>query len=924
MIMIVTISTVSAAPQAWGSDGAHGKKAPTTSQSAVMSNVGVGVPKAATTNTQTQTMTTMATNNAVTMATMSSAPTSGTCMDNSKKIAIYMPVMTNPVYSESTGGYVNTPVTFDPMTTAMLFEYNPDYLGDSSILSINVANYGLLIVPMCQMSTGAATAINAYIASGGSVWFMNDPCLTTTGSSSVQLTSLLGNGVSTAISSASTVTVVNTDSITSGLPVSFKPVGGTSKTNVFRALSGSNTLNGLNYQVLMNSGSAAMLVKFENPTTGARVIYSNPNMFISGGTSSYFNAKTATQLFMQTKAWIMKFAQNPSGVSVTYPGGDRQLTVTCDDEEATSWDVAITPMINAENALTISPSAVNTFFIIPSADVTKAKIQYYAGYGDTHTLHPHLTIWDTVSKTPAQYGVDITNSKNIINTAMGTSYGFTSWRFPMTTYCANSMQAVSDSGVVIESSNGVDGTIVGTVQDNTLFLPKQVLVNNAKTNMIEYEVPAGFDIDYSTGATYAAAYNAYSSQFKNVNLPANFVVSGHYQGIGTNCGVTGWGVTSTGLTAGLTSILTAQKAAYPNYATFDKLSTYISGIRSAKITASFDGVGTTTVVVTNSKAINGFTLKAGVGTVNSATCDGTSVTVSKDAINGASYITKDLIVGTHVFVISTTAIPPTVITPIASFTPITSSGTSPYTVTFTSSTTGTSPTLTWDFGDGVTGTGSPISHQFINTGTTAITRAIKLTATNSAGTSIAIGSVVINPASITPIKPTVSFTATPLSGTTPLTVTFTSTSTGTPTPTITWKFSDGGTAAGSPVTHVFTNTGTTVLSRTATVTATNSAGTATAVKTITVNPSTTKAIKPAAYFTCSVTSGTTATTFTFKPDCDNNPTSFVWTFGDGVTQTLTSATATTHKYTKAGTYNVVLTVSNTAGSDYDDKSVTVK
>lgn len=122
----------------------------------------------------------------------------------------------------------------------------------------------------------------------------------------------------------------------------------------------------------------------------------------------------------------MKLSQNPSGVEVTYPNSDKQLTVTIDDEECTSWDVPITPLLNAETSAGITPSAVNTFYIIPNSDISATQLQYYAKNGDTHTLHPHLTTWDTAGTSLATYQSQITANKNIINTAAGTSdYGFT-------------------------------------------------------------------------------------------------------------------------------------------------------------------------------------------------------------------------------------------------------------------------------------------------------------------------------------------------------------------------------------------------------------------------------------------------------------------------------------------------------------------
>jgi PKD repeat protein len=982
IVMLCLINVVSATASValtttWGSDG--GKHPSITGQ--IGQTTGVVTPS------------NKVSGHVVTAAgdvTFTSTPTTGTCMDNSKKVAVYMPAMTNPVYSESTLTYVNVPVTFDPLTTSMLFEYNPVYLGDSNIASqLTKSNYDLLIVPMSQMSTSAASSISNYIANGGSVWFLNDPCMTPTGTSSIQLTSQLGNGVSASIGSSSTITVVNTDNITSGLPTSFKPVGSTAKTAVFRSLSGSGVISGLNYQVLMSSGSTALLVKFENPTTGARVIYSNPNMFISGGTSSYFTAQTATQLFTQTKAWIMKFAQNPNGLGITFPGNDKQLTVTVDDEQALSDDVAITPMINAETSLGITPSAVNTFYIIPSSTMTKDKLEYYAGYGDTHTLHSHLTTWDTSSLSAATYKSDISADKAIINTVAGLAdYGFTSWRFPMTTYCANSMQAVSDSGFIIESSNGdgTDGSLAGNAQDNSVFFPKQLLVNNLKTNLVELEIPAGFDIDYATGTAYYNAYNAYTNQFKGVNFPANFVIAGHYQGIGTNCGVAGWNVNSTALTSGLTSILTAEKAANPVYSNFYTLSNYLNGTKSAQITATYDG-SATTVTVVNIKPITGFTIKAGVGTVRSATCDGVSVTVKTDNLTGASYITKDLTAGTHTFVISNS----NVVTPVASFTASKTSGTTPLDVTF-NSTSINATNLSWNFGDGSAAvTGSPVSHTFTNTGTSALTYTVTLTATSISGaTNTSSTQITVNPA-----PPVASFTVSPTSGTTAKAFTFTDTSTNYPTGRI-WNFGDGGSASGQSVKHVFTTAGT----YNVILTAENTGGSSTATQSVTVSapakpvasfafspnsvkqgdtitftststnlPTTLKWTfsdngatastptvthvfnkagsfkvsliaansvgnnvvtnsvvvsspdeKPAASFTVSPTSGTTATNFTFTDTSTNSPTGWTWNFGDGGTG---SGQNVSHTFTTEGTYNVTLTVGNTAGNSTATESVVV-
>ena len=593
--------------------------------------------------------------------------TNGSCIDNTQKVAVYMAAMTNRMHSQSAGKETTVAVTYDPLTTAMLFEYNPDYLGDSDIATkLTTANYSILIVPMSQMSDTAATQINSYIASGGSVWFLNDPRLTPTGCTSANRITILGTSVSASVSSSTPVTVVNTDNITDCLETSFKPVGNSSKTTYMRSLNGSGTISGLNYQVLMSSGTNALLIKYENQTNGARVIYSNPNMFVSGGSASYFNAQTATQLFLQTKAWVMKLAQNQNGIEITYPKSDKQFIITVDDIEAADWEAhTMNTMFNAEKNAGVTPSAVNTFFIIPSIENTiTSELTYYAQNGDIHTLHPHVDIntylnypWDKTGTSVATYQATIKANKALVDKLMNTSdYGFTSWRFPMTTFCVNSMQAVSNSGFTIESSSGpsTNGIQIGNSQDNSVLFPKQMLINNAKANMIEMEMPGCFDIDATSQADFYNQYNAYTSQFKNGNFPMNFVVGGHYQGIGTN-GLPEYGVTVKGLTAGLGQIINAEKAANPNYANFNTLANYINGIKSAKITATSDN-GLITVNVVNTKPITDFTMKVALGCVTSAFCDGVAIPASGikyDSLTGSTYITQTVGAGTHVFVITT-------------------------------------------------------------------------------------------------------------------------------------------------------------------------------------------------------------------------------------------------------------------------------
>jgi hypothetical protein len=591
-------------------------------------------------------------------------PTSEKCIDNTQKVAVYIASMTTHMHSESTGEETTVAVTYDPLTTAMLFEYNPDYLSDSNIAAnLTTENYSILIVPMSQMSDTAAVQINSYIESGGSVWFLNDPVLTPAGNITANRIPILGTSVSDSVNNSTTITVVK-DNITSGLNTSFKPVGNSSKTTYMRSLNGSGTISGLNYQVLMSTSTNALLIKYENPANGARVIYSNPNMFISGGSASYFNARTATQLFLQTKAWVMKLAQNPDGVEITYPKSDKQFIITIDDVEAAEWEThTMDMMFNVEKKAGVTPEAVNTFFIIPSiANTITSELRYYAQNGDIHTLHPHVDIntylnysWDKTGISVATYQAAINTDKALINKLMNTSdYGITAWRFPYTTFCTNSMQAVSNSGFTIDSSSGIGshGIQIGDPIDNTVLFPKQLLVKNAKSNLIEMEIAAPFDIDCVIPGTVTMSptvfydkYNNSTTQFKNGNFPMNFVVICHIQGAGTDAG----------MASGLGKIIKSEQTANPNYANFNTLANYLIGIKSAKITASISG-NRTIVNIVNTKPITDFTMKVAIGKVTSAKCDDTSIPssqIKQDTLTSSWYITQTIDAGKHVFEITT-------------------------------------------------------------------------------------------------------------------------------------------------------------------------------------------------------------------------------------------------------------------------------
>ena len=161
--------------------------------------------------------------------------------------------------------------------------------------------------------------------------------------------------------------------------------------------------------------------------------------------------------------------------------------------------------------------------------------------------------------------------------------------------------------------------------------------------------------------------------------------------------------------------------------------------------------------------------------------------------------------------------------PVASFTASPASGgTTATTFTFADTSTNTPTTRNWKFGDGGTGSGKTVTHKFTKTGKLTVT----LTAGNTAGSSIATKSI-----SVAAVKPVASFSYSPTTVKKGATITFTSTSTNIPT-TVKWTFADNSaTSSASKATHVFSKTGPFKV----TLVASNSAGSSSVYKTITVS-----------------------------------------------------------------------------------------
>jgi len=217
-------------------------------------------------------------------------------------------------------------------------------------------------------------------------------------------------------------------------------------------------------------------------------------------------------------------------------------------------------------------------------------------------------------------------------------------------------------------------------------------------------------------------------------------------------------------------------------------------------------------------------------------------------------------------------------------------------VTFTATTTGgKSPyTISWNFGDGSTGTGASVTHIFSALQSYMVTE----TATDSSSPSqTATSTKTVTIGNPPPLSTSLTFL--PSSPVVNSPVTFTSTTTGGTAPYATsWNFGDGTTGTGPTVTHSYTAAQSFTVTETATDSSTP-AQTATSSKTVPV-----------------VTSLPLSTSFTFLPTNPtvNSPVSFTavttggavpytvsWNFGDGATATGASAT---HTYATAQSFTV--------------------
>jgi PKD repeat protein len=260
-------------------------------------------------------------------------------------------------------------------------------------------------------------------------------------------------------------------------------------------------------------------------------------------------------------------------------------------------------------------------------------------------------------------------------------------------------------------------------------------------------------------------------------------------------------------------------------------------------------------------------------------------TITVTALNAAGYLTA-----THTISLYEP------VTAAFSAAPLT--GTAPLTVTFINLSTGDFDACTWTFGDGGNSdVCTDPAYQYADPGTYTVT----LSVSGPGGTD-----TLTETDYITVYQPvTVAFTAAPLTGTAPLTVTFTNLSTG-DFDACAWTFGDGGSSniCTDPA-YPYADPGT----YTVTLSVSGPGGTDTLTQTgyITVYEPVTAA------FTAAPLTGTAPLTVTFTNLSTGDLDACAWSFGDGGTSNICADPA--YQYAAPGTYNVTLAVSGPGGTD---------
>ena len=237
--------------------------------------------------------------------------------------------------------------------------------------------------------------------------------------------------------------------------------------------------------------------------------------------------------------------------------------------------------------------------------------------------------------------------------------------------------------------------------------------------------------------------------------------------------------------------------------------------------------------------------------------------------------------------------------PAANFSASPANGAAPLAVTFSDTSTGGITNRSWNFGDGTitSTTATTVPHTYTNAGTYSPSLAVS----GPGGTSTTNRP---NYIVVTNLAPVANFVADQTSGPAPLPVWFANTSSGVVT-NASWNFGEGGilNTNASAVSHTYSNAGTNSVS----LTVSGPGGTSTTNR---PNYIVVTNLAPVASFVADKRSGCWPLTVRFI-NLSAHATDYIWSFGDGNTNTSFYATNT---YNRAGIYTVCLTATGLGGT----------
>ena len=579
----------------------------------------------------------------------------------------------------------------------------------------------------------------------------------------------------------------------------------------------------------------------------------------------------------------------------------------------------------------------------------------------THMIHATFTPSDASNYTASSRDVSIVISKATSSITWvnpdDINYGtpLSSTQLNAQGSVAGSLVYTPPSGTVLPAGSGQTLRVDLTVTDSTNYSNsnKTVAINvNKATSTVSWTQPAAINYGTALSATQLCAA---------ANVPGSFVynpVSGTVLSAGShtlNVTFTPTDVTNYTSSTGSTTITVNQGTPTITWSNPANIS-YGTALSATQLSASSSTAGSFTY-----SPVSGTILSAGAHTLNVSltpndavnyTTASKSVTInvskavpvitwsdpatilyntplSSTQLNAQSTasgtFTYDpatgtvLDIGTHV--LNVTLVPTDTVnytnaaksvnitvtdnSPIANFDENTTSGVVPLTVQFTDNSTNHPTGWTWNFGDGHgTYSQSPV-HTYDAVGVYNVSLMVNNSQGNDTMTKTAL--IHVSTGIVTPIA---NFSGSPTTGTAPLNVNFTDASDNSPTDWY-WTFGDGNNSTEQNPSHIYNAVG----NYTVNLTANNSAGN-NATSKVDYIVVTKQVLSPIANFTSNATDGSTPFDVQFTDLSTNEPTNWLWNFGDNVTSTDQNPL---HRYNVSGNFSVSLAVGNSAGNDSMNK-----